>query len=189
MVSGGRKLELDIHEKGHGPHGLLAGTSGSGKSELLQSLILSLGINYSADSVAFLIIDYKGGSTAKMFEGIPHLAGVITNLDGQKTQRALLSIKAEVKRRLTEFDKAGVNNVYDYEKLYKSGKVESSIPHLVLIVDEFAELKMEKPDFMKELVSVARVGRSLGFTFCLQLKSHLVLWMSKFGVTLDSKSV
>lgn len=179
LVSGGRKLELDIHEKGHGPHGLLAGTSGSGKSELLQSLILSLGINYSADSVAFLIIDYKGGSTAKMFEGIPHLAGVITNLDGQKTQRALLSIKAEVKRRLTEFDNAGVNNVYDYEKLFKAGKVNEAIPHLMLIVDEFAELKMEKPDFMKELVSVARVGRSLGI--------HLLLATQKPSGVVDEQ--
>lgn len=90
---------LDVHEKYHGPHGLVAGTTGSGKSETLQSYILSLAINYSPDDVGFFIIDYKGGGMANLFEGLPHMIGQISNLSGNQVKRAMISIKSENKRR------------------------------------------------------------------------------------------
>ncbi len=86
------------------PHGLVAGTTGSGKSETLQTYILSLVLNYHPHEVAFILIDYKGGGMAQSFIGLPHLAGVITNPGGNQTTRALLSINAEIKRRQRIFN-------------------------------------------------------------------------------------
>ena len=109
--SGNQPLYLDIHEKYHGPHGLVAGTTGSGKSETLQSYILSLAINYHPDEVAFILIDYKGGGMAQSFEGLPHVSGVITNLGGNATNRALLSINAEIKHRQKLFNEFKVKHI------------------------------------------------------------------------------
>ncbi|MEN8904623.1 MAG: type VII secretion protein EssC, partial [Clostridiales bacterium] len=170
---------LDLHEKGEGPHGLVAGTTGSGKSELLQSIILSLSINYHPHDLVFLVIDYKGGGMANFFEKLPHLVGTITNLSGGETKRALLSIKSELKTRQKIFSSHNVNNIDDYLKLYKSKKANTPIPHLVIISDEFAELKQEQPEFMRELVSAARVGRSLGV--------HLILATQKPSGIVDDQ--
>ncbi len=174
---GGMPCFLDLHEKYHGPHGLLAGTTGSGKSETLQTLILSLAISYSPTEVAFFLIDYKGGGMANLFSGLPHLAGQISNLSGHLIQRAMISIKSENRRRQRIFAEYGVNNISAYLRLYHEGEAEEAIPHLFLIIDEFAELKREEPDFMRELVSVAQVGRSLGL--------HLILATQKPGGTVD----
>lgn len=168
---------LDVHEKYHGPHGLVAGTTGSGKSETLQTYLLSLAINYSPDDVGFFIIDYKGGGMAHLFEGLPHLIGQISNLSGNQVFRAMVSIKSENRRRQRVFAEHGVNNINHYTKLYKNKKAAVPIPHLFIIIDEFAELKREEPDFMKELISVAQVGRSLGV--------HLILATQKPGGTVD----
>jgi len=162
---------LNLHEKAHGPHGLVAGTTGSGKSEIVQSYILSLAVNFHPYDVAFLLIDYKGGGMANLFRNLPHLLGSITNLDGAQSMRALISINAELKRRQRLFSENNVNHINQYQKLYKSGDVEEPMPHLFLISDEFAELKSEQPEFMKELVSTARIGRSLGI--------HLILATQK----------
>lgn len=162
---------LNLHEKAHGPHGLVAGTTGSGKSEALQSYILSLAINFHPYDVGFLLIDYKGGGMAKMFENLPHLLGIITNLDGSESMRALASIKSELARRQRVFNENDVNNINDYTKLFKAGTAKEPLPHLFIISDEFAELKKEQPEFMKELVSTARIGRSLGV--------HLILATQK----------
>lgn len=86
--AGGALFNLDMHETGCGPHGLVAGTTGSGKSELLQSIIISLAINYHPHDVVFVLIDYKGGGMADVFKGMPHLVGTITNLGGNQTTRA-----------------------------------------------------------------------------------------------------
>lgn len=153
--------------------GLLAGTTGSGKSETLQTLILSLAISYSPTEVAFFLIDYKGGGMANLFSGLPHLAGQISNLSGHLIQRAMISVKSENRRRQRIFAEYGVNNISAYLRLYHEGEAEEAIPHLFLIIDEFAELKREEPDFMRELVSVAQVGRSLGL--------HLILADTKTG--------
>lgn len=164
-------VELNLHEKAHGPHGLVAGTTGSGKSEIIQAYILSLAINFSPYEVGFLLIDYKGGGMANLFTRLPHLLGTITNLDGAESMRALASIKAELSRRQRIFNAHDVNNINKYNKLFKSGKADEPLPHLFIISDEFAELKKEQPEFMTELVSVARIGRTLGV--------HLILATQK----------
>ena len=162
---------LDLHEKYHGPHGLVAGTTGSGKSEILQTYILSAAMLFHPYEVSFVIIDFKGGGMVNQFKNLPHLIGAITNIDGREINRSLKSIKAELLKRQTLFAEANVNHIDKYIKLYKSGNVKIPLPHLVIIVDEFAELKAEQPEFMKELISAARIGRSLGV--------HLILATQK----------
>lgn len=165
--AGEQPVYLDIHEKYHGHHGLVAGTTGSGKSETLQTYILSLVLNYHPHEVAFILIDYKGGGMAQSFIGLPHLAGVITNLGGNQTTRALLSINAEIKRRQRTFNEYKIKHIDAYIELYRNGEAEEPMPHLLIIADEFAELKKEQPDFVRALVSAARVGRSLGINLIL----------------------
>lgn len=165
--AGEQPVYLDIHEKYHGPHGLVAGTTGSGKSETLQTYILSLVLNYHPHEVAFILIDYKGGGMAQSFIGLPHLAGVITNLGGNQTTRALLSINAEIKRRQRIFNEYKIKHIDAYIELYRNGEAEEPMPHLLIIADEFAELKKEQPEFVRALVSAARVGRSLGINLIL----------------------
>ena len=167
----GNLVSLDLHEKFHGPHGLVAGTTGSGKSEILQSLIASLAVNYHPHDINFILIDYKGGGMANLFRDLPHLVGTITNLDGRGINRSLTAIKSELKRRQRMFGEVDVNHIDQYIKLYKDGKVKEAIPHLIMIADEFAELKHDQPEFMQELVSTARIGRSLGV--------HLILATQK----------
>lgn len=175
--SGNADCYLDIHEKYHGPHGLIAGTTGSGKSETLQTYILSLAINFSPDDICFFIIDFKGGGMANLFSDLPHLSGQISNLSGNQVRRAMISIKSENMRRQRIFTEYGVNNINLYTRLYKNHEAEIPVPHLFIIIDEFAELKREEPDFMRELISVAQVGRSLGV--------HLILATQKPSGTVD----
>lgn len=177
LKAGGQLCFLDIHEKYHGPHGLIAGTTGSGKSELLQSYILSLSINFSPEDINFFIIDYKGGGMANLFSNLPHMVGQISNLSGNQIRRALISINSEKERRLRIFNEYGVNDINQYRRMYTEGTVDISIAHLIIIIDEFAELKKAEPDFMRELVSVAQVGRSLGI--------HLILATQKPSGTVD----
>lgn len=187
----GEYIYLDLHEKFHGPHGLIAGTTGSGKSEFIITYILSLSMNYSPDDVAFILIDYKGGGLAYAFENkttntvLPHLAGTITNLDKAEMHRTLVSIDSEVKRRQQIFnearDKCGEStiDIYKYQKLYNEGKISEPCPHLFIICDEFAELKSQQPEFMQNLISVARIGRSLGV--------HLILATQKPSGVVDDQ--
>lgn len=175
--TGGTDCFLDIHEKYHGPHGLVAGTTGSGKSETLQTYILSLALNFSPDDIGFFIIDYKGGGMANLFSGLPHMIGQISNLSGNQVHRAMVSIKSENQRRQKIFNEHGVNNINSYTKLYKNKEASAPVPHLFIIIDEFAELKREEPEFMRELISVAQVGRSLGV--------HLILATQKPSGTVD----
>ena len=177
----GSRIYLDIHEKFHGPHGLIAGSTGSGKSEFIITYILSLAINYQPEDVTFILIDYKGGGLAGAFvKGnikLPHLVGTITNIDTNGLQRSLASIQSELRRRQVMFNEArnmtegGTIDIYKYQKLYHDGIVKKPIPHLLIICDEFAELKQQQPDFMDELISVSRIGRSLGV--------HLILATQK----------
>jgi len=178
-AAAGKTQMFDMHEKSYGPHGLVAGTTGSGKSELLQSLLLGLSVNFHPHEVAFVLIDYKGGGMANAFQGLPHLVGTITNLGGNQINRALASIKSELLRRQRLFSDADVTNIDDYIPLYREKIVSQPLPHLILVVDEFAELKSDQPDFMKELVSAARVGRSLGI--------HLILATQKPSGVVDDQ--
>jgi S-DNA-T family DNA segregation ATPase FtsK/SpoIIIE len=170
---------LDLNEKHHGPHGLVAGTTGSGKSEILQSYILSMATLFHPYEVGFVIIDFKGGGMVNQFRDLPHLIGSITNIDGREIDRSLMSIKAELRRRQAIFSEYDVNHIDSYIKLYRDGKAKQPIPHLIIIVDEFAELKSEYPDFMKELISAARIGRSLGV--------HLILATQKPSGVVDNQ--
>lgn len=171
VKSGDEVVALDLHEKYHGPHGLVAGTTGSGKSEILQSYILSMATLFHPYEVGFIIIDFKGGGMVNQFRDLPHLNGAITNIDGKEIDRSLASIKAEIKKRQRYFAEYDVNHINDYIRLFKEGKTKYPLPHLILIVDEFAELKSDQPEFMKELISAARIGRSLGV--------HLILATQK----------
>ena len=172
-------VQLNLHEKAHGPHGLIAGTTGSGKSETIQSYILSLAVNFHPHDVAFLLIDYKGGGMANLFKNLPHLLGTITNLDGVQSMRALASINAEIHRRERLFGEFEVNHINQYQKKFKNGEATEPLPHLFIISDEFAELKVNQPDFIKKLVSIARVGRSLGV--------HLILATQKPSGVVDDQ--
>ena len=179
----GEIFKLDLHEKYHGPHGLIAGMTGSGKSEFIITFILSLAINYHPYEVSFVLIDYKGGGLAGAFLNketgisLPHLAGVITNLDNASMNRALASIQSELRRRQKLFNEArdllneGTIDIYKYQGLYRNHLVKEPVSHLFIISDEFAELKAQRPEFMDELISTARIGRSLGV--------HLILATQK----------
>ena len=177
----GEIVSLDISDKAsaHGPHGLVAGTTGSGKSEILQTYVLSMASLFHPYDVGFVIIDFKGGGMANQFKNLPHLIGTITNIDGREIDRSLLSIKAELIKRQEIFSSCNVNHINDYIKLFKQGKVNIPIPHLIMIVDEFAELKAEYPDFMKEIISAARIGRTLGI--------HLILATQKPSGVVDNQ--
>ena len=177
-MMGDKDFYFDIHEKHHGPHGLVAGTTGSGKSELLQTWILSMALCYHPYDVSFVIIDYKGGGMANLLEPLPHVVGKITNI-GSNISRSLISLQSEIKRRYAIFDRYGVNHIDKYQKLYKEGKAPEPLPHLIIVSDEFAELKKEEPEFMAGLISAARVGRSIGV--------HLVLATQKPGGVVDDQ--
>ncbi|HIU40155.1 MAG TPA: type VII secretion protein EssC [Candidatus Aphodocola excrementigallinarum] len=180
---------IDLHEKAHGPHGLVAGMTGSGKSEFIITYILSLAVNYNPYEVQFILIDYKGGGLAGAFENansgkkLPHLVGTITNLDASEIKRSLSSIESELKRRQRLFniarDKTGESTVdiYKYQRLYREKKVDEPVSHLFIISDEFAELKTQQPEFMEQLISTARIGRSLGV--------HLILATQKPSGVVD----
>ena len=195
-------FNLDLHEKKDGPHGLIAGSTGSGKSEFIITYVLSMAINYHPDEVQFVLIDYKGGGLAGAFENretgvrIPHLAGTITNLDTAEMNRTLVSINSELKRRQAKFNEVrdsigeSTMDIYKYQTLYRDGTVKEPISHLFIISDEFAELKKQQPEFMSELISTARIGRSLGVHLILatQKPSGVVndqIWSnSKFKICL-----
>ena len=168
VMEGGKMFALDVRsgEQSHGPHGLLAGTTGSGKSELLQSWILSMALNYHPYDVNFVIIDYKGGGMSDLMEPLPHVVGKITNIDRNIT-RSLVALKSELRRRQELFAKYSVNNIDKYQRAYDNGIVKERLPHLIIVTDEFAEMKKEEPDFMTELNSVATIGRSLGIHMLL----------------------
>lgn len=187
----GEIFKIDLHEKMHGPHGLVAGMTGSGKSEWIITFLLSMALNYSPEEVQFVLIDYKGGGLALTFDNreanikLPHVVGTITNLDVVEIKRSLASIESELKRRQTMFKEARERlnessmDIYKYQELYRAGKVEEPMSHLFIVSDEFAELKAQQPDFMDELISTARIGRSLGV--------HLILATQKPSGVVDDQ--
>lgn len=145
-----------------GPHGLVAGTTGSGKSELLQTLIASLAVMNRPDAMTFVLIDYKGGSAFKDCARLPHTVGMVSDLDGHLTERALASLSAELKRREEILLHAGAKDIEDYWDARRADPGLEALPRLVLIIDEFASLVAELPDFVTGLVGIAQRGRSLG---------------------------
>lgn len=151
-------FELDIRRDG--PHGLVAGTTGSGKSELLQTIIASLAVGNRPDEMTFVLVDYKGGAAFKDCANLPHTVGMVTDLDGHLTSRALESLGAELRRREHQLARAGAKDIEDY--VAGRGPDDEPMPRLLIVIDEFAALVAELPDFVTGLVDIARRGRSLG---------------------------
>ncbi|MFP5328400.1 MAG: FtsK/SpoIIIE domain-containing protein, partial [Acidimicrobiia bacterium] len=145
-----------------GPHALIGGTSGAGKSELLQSVVASLAATYPPSRVNFLFVDYKGGASSTVFRDLPHTVGCVTNLDGELALRALTSLRAELNRRMKLLE----GRAKDLAEMLERHPEEAP-PSLVIVVDEFATLVEEIPDFVAGMVDIAQRGRSLGI--------HLVL--------------
>ncbi len=163
---------LDLNENIHGPHGIIAGTTGAGKSELLQSMIVGLAVTHHPHLVNFVLIDFKGGAAFKAFEKIPHTVGMVTDLSGKLTERALVALKSELKRREHVLSKANAKKISEYLAMRaQNSKSLEPLPHLFIVIDEFAELAKEHPSFMEGLVSVVQKGRSLGV--------HLILATQK----------
>jgi S-DNA-T family DNA segregation ATPase FtsK/SpoIIIE len=164
----GQPLHLDLKEAaqlGMGPHGLCVGATGSGKSELLRTLVLALVLTHPPDDLAMMLVDYKGGATFAPFDGIPHLAGMITNLEDDVglVDRAYASLAGEVQRRQQVLKDAGnLASITDYRRLRSERPELPALPHLMVIIDEFGELLTARPDFIELFLSIGRIGRSIG---------------------------
>ncbi|MFE9389609.1 type VII secretion protein EccCa [Streptomyces sp. NPDC006784] len=164
----GQPVMLDLKEAaqdGMGPHGLCVGATGSGKSELLRTLVLGLAVTHSSETLNFVLADFKGGATFAGMAHMPHVAAVITNLADDLTlvDRMGDSIRGELNRRQEMLRDAGnYANIHDYEKARAAGAPLSAIPSLVLVIDEFSELLTAKPDFIDMFIQIGRIGRSLG---------------------------
>jgi len=155
-------LAVDLDRDG--PHALVAGTTGSGKSELLRTLVASMAATVDPDHLSFVLIDFKGGSAFDECGRLPHTVGVVTDLDQHEASRALRCLEAELRHRERVLREAGVGDLAAY---LRAGAPRGPLPRLAVVVDEFATLKAELPSFVDSLVGVAQRGRSLGM--------HLVL--------------
>lgn len=162
---------LDIAKDG--PHGLIAGTTGSGKSELLQSLVASLAVANTPDAMNFVLVDFKGGAAFKDCVQLPHTVGMVTDLDNHLVTRALISLGAELTYREHLLAQAGAKDIDDYLDMRETNPTLATMPRLLIVIDEFASLARELPDFVTGLVNIAQRGRSLGI--------HLVLATQRPG--------
>ncbi len=168
---------LDLSESGDGPHGLLAGTTGSGKSECALALMVSLALRYSPQKVNFLVVDFKGSALASQLSALPHYVGTLDNLSINDVTRFLAALTYETRKRqkmlLDATQKIGsaINGIDQYRNLCIHDPSLPSMAHLVVLIDEFAELKAQVPEFIDAIISLARIGRSLGI--------HLILSTQK----------
>ncbi len=169
---GGGQVVLDLKESaqfGMGPHGLCVGATGSGKSELLRTLVLGLLAAHSPEDLSMVLVDYKGGATFAPFVHAPQVAGLITNLsdDISLVDRMYTSLEGEILRRQEALKAAGnINDITSYrlrrEEVLADGGQMDPLPHLMVIIDEFGELLTEKPDFIDLFLQIGRIGRSIG---------------------------
>jgi S-DNA-T family DNA segregation ATPase FtsK/SpoIIIE len=143
-----------------GPHVLVAGTTGSGKSELLRTLVAALAVTNRPEHLSMVLVDYKGGAAFRDCEPLPHVAAVVTDLDEHLAGRALTSLKAELTRREHLLARAGVADFLSYQR--SSSATDPPLSRLVIVIDEFRALAEELPQFVDGVVRIAALGRSLG---------------------------
>ena len=165
---GGKLFSLSLHR--HCSHGLVAGMTGSGKSELLISWLLSIACNYHPEDVSFVVIDYKGGSTAYALEKLPHVCGIITDV-GSGIDRCMQSLEYELRRREDIFASVGAKDIKEYIKGHHKGEFQEAVPRLLIVFDEFKELIKERPVVKKMVDSIAAKGSSLGVHLILATQS------------------
>src|SRR3954464_3295067 len=163
----GGQIELDLKESaqdGMGPHGLLIGATGSGKSELLRTLVCALAMTHSSEILNLVLVEFKGGATFLGMDRLPHTSAVITNLADELplVDRMQDALNGEMTRRQELLRASGYASLFDYEKARASGAPLVPFPVLLIIVDEFSELLSSKAEFMDLFVSIGRLGRSLG---------------------------
>nr|WP_051800037.1 type VII secretion protein EccCa [Catenuloplanes japonicus] len=167
VTEDGEVIELDLKESaqgGMGPHGLLIGATGSGKSELLRTLVCGLAATHSSEILNLVLVDFKGGATFLGMERLPHTSAVITNLADELplVDRMQDALNGEMTRRQEVLRASGYASLFDYEKARVSGAALTPFPVLLIVVDEFSELLSSKSEFMDLFVSIGRLGRSLG---------------------------
>ena len=156
----GGPVEVDLVDDG--PHALVAGTSGSGKSELVQTIVAGLAVGRSPRDVTFLFVDFKGGASTQAFRRLPHTVGHVTNLSPDLAARALTSLRAELERRMALLD-GRAKDITEFRERHP----DEAVPSLVIVIDEFATLVAEIPEFAAGIVDVAQRGRSLGIHLLL----------------------
>ena len=164
-VSSGGSLNIGLSE--HGPHWLLGGTTGAGKSQLLRSLVLSAALRYPPERLGLILVDFKGSAGLGPLAQLPHALSVLSNFDVSAVERALEFLRADIHRREVDLQALGVNSYRDYLASCQAAGTTPRYPELLIVVDEFRMLIDSMPDAMAELMRIATIGRSLGL--------HLVL--------------
>ena len=197
-MEGSKHVYLDLREHHDGPHGIIAGKTGAGKSELLQTVITAIAATHAPDRAQFLLIDYKGGASLRVFADLPHSVGLVTDLqDSRLADRAVTAMKSEIRRRKDFLKQAEVKDITDYRELNKP----EPLPNLLIIIDEFDTMVKERPTFVDELITVVKQGRSLGVHLLVatqqpstavkeDIKTQLQYWIAlRLGSAADSREM